>query len=500
LVTGSASAATLYVAPGGSMIGGCASSEPCAASRANAIVAPGDIVAVAPGSYDVLVLTRGGTSGAPVRWVSAVRWAAHAPRAYIAASAPFVTFEGFDVGGGAATLIRVEASYSRIVGNHVHGSTSACTSGGGIVIGGYQNGGYNGVGGEVLGNLVEDIGAGPRDGSCRTFHGIYSEIPQVRIVNNVERRALGYGIHLWHGARDNSIVNNTVTDNGAGGILVGAGDDGATGLTPIVTGNFVANNIVAANRDYGISECCDSSLRGPNRYVSNLGWRNGAGNSASGLIGNIRGGGAMSGSSYADPRFVSTDDDHLQARSPAIDSGTGIGAPATDFDGVTRPQAAGIDRGAYEYAVAPVGQPAQPPVSTRGPSSDQRRIGVARFHLAPRRVRMSRRGTVRLRVGCPRPEQRCRVQLRLLRQRVTLAAGTLSVRGGDVRPVTLKLTRDARRALVRARSLRVTAAAVVRTRAGHRGTTRISVLLLAPSRAERKHQPQRSGRGARAGR
>jgi hypothetical protein len=116
LVTGSASAATLYVAPGGSMIGGCASSEPCAASRANAIVAPGDTVAVAPGSYDVLVLTRGGTSGAPVRWVSAVRWAAHAPRAYIAASAPFVTFEGFDVGGGAATLIRVEASYSRIVG------------------------------------------------------------------------------------------------------------------------------------------------------------------------------------------------------------------------------------------------------------------------------------------------------------------------------------------------------------------------------------------------
>ena len=246
-----ASAATLYVTPSGSATSGCVSGDPCSASRADAIVAPGDTVLLAPGSYYTLTLRHGGTNAAPVTWTSATRWGAHTPSVLITSAAPYVTFEGFDVSGVVGSLITSTASYSRIVGNHVHDSASGCDSGGGgISISGYQNGGYNGVGGAVIGNLVEDIGVGPRNGSCRTFHGIYSSIPQVHIVNNVVRRALGFGIHLWHAARDNTIVNNTVTDNGAAGILIGAGEDGATGVTPVVTGNFVANNVVASNREW----------------------------------------------------------------------------------------------------------------------------------------------------------------------------------------------------------------------------------------------------------
>jgi hypothetical protein len=40
---------------------------------------------------------------------------------------------------------------------------------------------------------------------------------------------------------------------------------------------------------------------------------------------------------------------HLQSGSPAINSGTSLNAPTTDFDGNSRPQGAGYDIGAYEY-------------------------------------------------------------------------------------------------------------------------------------------------------
>jgi hypothetical protein len=52
----------------------------------------------------------------------------------------------------------------------------------------------------------------------------------------------------------------------------------------------------------------------------------------------------------ADPKFVAYPDDlHLTSESKScIDKGTAVGAPPTDADGVTRPQGAGFDIGAYE--------------------------------------------------------------------------------------------------------------------------------------------------------
>jgi hypothetical protein len=52
-----------------------------------------------------------------------------------------------------------------------------------------------------------------------------------------------------------------------------------------------------------------------------------------------------------DPRFVNAaqGDFHLMAGSPAIDAADPTATLSTDYDGVSRPQGAGRDLGAFEY-------------------------------------------------------------------------------------------------------------------------------------------------------
>jgi hypothetical protein len=102
--------------------------------------------------------------------------------------------------------------------------------------------------------------------------------------------------------------------------------------------------------------------------------------------------------------------------------------------------------------------------------------------VTPRRVRVSRTGIVALRVACPRGAGLCRVALRLQLRRRTVASRTLVVADGKTRTFRLKLSRAARRELARRRSLRVTATATARDRAGNRATTRLTIRLLAPRR------------------
>jgi len=63
--------------------------------------------------------------------------------------------------------------------------------------------------------------------------------------------------------------------------------------------------------------------------------------------------GETRGSDYVegDPLFINAAgaDFHLQGNSPAIDHGSVVGAPGTDFDGQARPHGAGYDIGADEY-------------------------------------------------------------------------------------------------------------------------------------------------------
>jgi Bacterial Ig domain len=117
--------------------------------------------------------------------------------------------------------------------------------------------------------------------------------------------------------------------------------------------------------------------------------------------------------------------------------------------------------------------------SSTGGAGTTAKKAAARLTLAPRTVRASKAGIVKLRVTCPGGTGGCRVALRLALGKRVLATKSLTVRAGTARTVALSLTRAARRDLVRKRSLKVTAIAVT-DRNGSRATTRTSVLLLPP--------------------
>ena len=101
---------------------------------------------------------------------------------------------------------------------------------------------------------------------------------------------------------------------------------------------------------------------------------------------------------------------------------------------------------------------------------------TSRFSVA-RSLRVSKRGTVVLRVSCPAKFHRCEVTQRLRNGRKTVAFRTVSVKGGHARTVTLQLSKAAR-ALVRRRgSLAVTSVATITGAAGRRRTTTAAIIL-----------------------
>jgi Right handed beta helix region len=329
-------------------------------------VRPGYLVHVAPGRYPrPLTISRGGTEARRVRFVSDRRW-----RARIAAGgtgaitaveiqADHVTFQGFEVrasGGDGTAGISVEGSHDAVIGNRVRRVAAPCVGDGasGIVIGGGRND-YRNHGGYVDRNLVERIGTGARDGTCRLVHGIYAAVPGVAVSNNIVSRALGDGITSWHAARTLTIANNLSAMNGGAGILVGSGDSGATEAGH--TGTLVANNIVYRNARDGVTESSDGSHPvGPgNRYLNNLtfgnAWHDGGEDPGADALPDDA---MVAGTLSADPGFLRggpVNSYVLRKASPAVDAGTRAGAPRHDFDGSRRPRGRGIDIGPHELAV-----------------------------------------------------------------------------------------------------------------------------------------------------
>lgn len=311
---------------------------------AAARIGPGAMVHVAPGRYDTAGEMRLGVSGrADARVVflsdqkfgAQLRSSAGANSTVVWIQGDYVDFVGFDVAGQGSMGIYVTGSHVRVVSNHVHHvHGNGCSPGAGILNGNFTSG--QDV--DIIGNLVHDIGN--PDQPCEELHGIYQGNPGGVVWNNVVYRTSGWGIHSWHNATAQKIANNTVVQNGYGGILVGAGDGGGTN-----SGSVISNNVVFQNglrpraKGFGIAELGNV---GSNSYDDNLVSENGPGNW--GLRGNAQGR-SIDRNPQLDGNFQPS------ASSPVIGAGE-AGGPTYDFNGAARPSNS-VDLGAYQHGSEP---------------------------------------------------------------------------------------------------------------------------------------------------
>jgi parallel beta-helix repeat protein len=341
----------LYVSPAGSDLNSGSRSEPFRTiERAASVVTPGTTVHVASGTFRENVKTTiHGTAGARIRYVSDTKWGAKVIGSGTGGTwtnlGNFIDIVGFDVSGSGRVGILNQGSYTLVAENHVHdlAISGGCTGQGGA---GIVNANYAASDGDVVGNVVHDIG---EPGKCNGVQGIYSSNLRGRIYNNIVYRASSFGIHLWHAANNVTVANNTVFSNGAagigGGIVIGAGDSPG-GV--VLDNTKVVNNIVFNNPKSGITEFCypgQECTGAKNTIANNLVYGNGSGIS-------LRKGAAL-GTIEADPQFVDFKPDgsgsyRLKRTSPAVNSGLSRYAPATDIDNAPRPRGAAPDIGAYE--------------------------------------------------------------------------------------------------------------------------------------------------------
>jgi hypothetical protein len=341
----------LYVSPNGADSNPGSASQPFRTiQQAAKVVKQSATVHVARGNYyGNITSNTSGTATARIRFVSNSKWGAkiigNGTEATWTNFGNYVDIVGFDISGSGRHGILNMASYTLVSSNHVHHLTvsGGCTGGGGA---GIVNANYSGSHGDIIGNVVHDIGV---PGECNTVHGIYSSNLGGLIANNIVYRASSYGIHLWHAVRNAVIANNTVFANGSagmgGGIVIGNGD--APGGV-VLDHTTVINNIVYKNPGASIREYCyarENCIGSHNVIANNLVSANGSSvslrvSSATAIL-------------QTDPQFVrfkanGKGNYHLKRTSPAVNQGRSASAPAYDMNNVARPRGSAVDIGAYE--------------------------------------------------------------------------------------------------------------------------------------------------------
>lgn len=206
----------------------------------------------------------------------------------------------------------------------------------------------------VSGNTLDD---------SRSGAGIYNEGSSTKITNctlsNNEGKASGGGIYNKESSAD--VTNCTFIDNVAG--IYGAGIyNGFDSSVEITNCTFTDNS--AGGKGSSVYNRSDSSLS----IVNCILWDSGTseiytGNKDGSAISYCVVSGDVSSADYTLSESIITDDPMLDdladnggdtktcaliSGSPAIDTGTSDGAPDEDQRGISRPQGAGYDIGAYE--------------------------------------------------------------------------------------------------------------------------------------------------------
>ena len=349
-----ATAINYYVAATGSDTAAGTKAAPfkTLARAAKAATKAGTTVFVAPGTYaGGIKTTASGTAAARIYWVSTTKWGAKiVPPANSTNNSAwdnrghYVSIIGFDVDGskiGSGTKwvhgIYTGGSYNVIDGNHVHhmATTIPCNSAGGSAIG--VDSYYKGVKGDVINNVVNDIGPA----GCTYVQGIYHSTSGT-IKNNVVYRVGSAAIHLWHDATDIQIINNTVSSS-VFGIIVGGGD---FYFTKAGANNVHVHNNIVYDNTYGISE--QGTTGKGNTYKNNLVTKN------TRYAFQLRNGLTHTATLTSEPLFTGysrsalSPNFKLSSSSPAIGRGIATYAPSTDIDGKAR-AGTGIDLGAYQH-------------------------------------------------------------------------------------------------------------------------------------------------------
>src|SRR5262245_13671160 len=251
------------------------------------------------------------------------------------------------VGGGGVAI--GGASSAQLLKNTISGNSWSSASGGGVTL-------FAAGTPSLQNNFITNNTAFSQGGGVWIVNYSDASIVQNIIVGNSASTGGGVYWLVPSGRRGPFLINNTISGNNSaqGSAVFADGFDAQAQLT---------NNILASTNTQTAVVCGTFDASAPifrfNVVVSTSGLAyGGACTDQTGSNGNIS----------ADPQFVgaAAGNFHLQGGSPAIDSGTANGAPATDLDGVARPAdgngdgIVAFDMGAYE--AQPVD--ATPPITT----------------------------------------------------------------------------------------------------------------------------------------
>ena len=356
-----------YVSPTGGDSGDGSPAHPWATlNHADAMIGPGAVVHVAPGTYTQAVyLTASGTSSQPIEYISDITWGAKfvirgSNDSCVYSIGSYIEIIGFDITedptrGSCRIGLRTEGEHVTVQKNYVHdlnrdSTISSCASAGGagMLIDSQLDPSHEYA--TVDSNVVDDIGGkapGYAAHTCHYIHNYYLSISHMTATNNLSLRAESWGYSMGgHPPAQpvgyQTLVNNASIADGYGAFYLVSDISGST--------EIANNNIVDERWSSGIIGFGGSASLGNGTFSNNLTYMPLGGN-AYGMICPTC---TVSNPYSGNPLFVkytgdAAGDYHVQSGSPGIDHGTSAQAPHHDAGGKNRPQGSGWDIGSYEF-------------------------------------------------------------------------------------------------------------------------------------------------------
>lgn len=366
--------------------------------HAAAVIGSGDIVLVADGTYtltstNISITASGIDESYRTTFLSANKGGAKIinnitptnsditdPAFFI--NANFVDVTGFDISGvnGRVGVMgfgvnntgsgNPAGSYMRVRSTYIHDLGTAVSQA--LNVAGIQfnqfrtTPGYNAIYNEASSNIVRNVGQIGNTAS----HGIYFGTAYGTAFNNIVSGVPGFGLRAFHFPHHMLFSNNLIFNCGSNapvggdGLVAGGGIFLSAGGTGWIQGTdepcdfcVVANNIIrdcigyGGIYEYGGSQPANliPQVVANNTFLNNCFYGN-VGSVANPV--RLDSGAANQNAVNANPLFVNyqldgSGDYHLQAKSPCIDSGVGVGC-LSDYDGNKRPSGYGYDIGPYE--------------------------------------------------------------------------------------------------------------------------------------------------------